>query len=176
MTARINHEFSSNWHFVVGILNQDATRNINTPVNKLNSIAGNYTSSFANGFAPRFAIVSDTAYLNGSFETWGMGHHLTIGTAGYKARSFSVITPASAASVRLGSASGALTLVTNCVMAWNTRWLQRAVDREAERTAPRYCIDALKCIGPVGHPHINFRGTFRFPVDRYAERLVASVA
>ena len=105
MTARIKHEFSSNWHFVAGILNQDATRNINTPVNNLNSSAGNYTSSFANGFAPRFAIVSDTAYLNGSFETWGMGHNLTIGTAGYKARSFSVITPASAASVRLGSAS-----------------------------------------------------------------------
>ncbi len=105
MTARIKHEISSNWHFVAGILNQDATRNINTPVNNLNSSAGNYTSSFANGFAPRFAIVSDTAYLNGSFETWGMGHNLTIGTAGYKARSFSVITPASAAGVRLGSAS-----------------------------------------------------------------------
>jgi iron complex outermembrane recepter protein len=104
-TARIKHDFSSNWHFVAGILNQDATRNINTPVNNLTSSAGNYTSSFANGFAPRFAIVSDTAYLNGSFETWGMGHNLTIGTAGYKARSFSVITPASAASVRLGSAN-----------------------------------------------------------------------
>jgi hypothetical protein len=51
-----------------------------------------------------------------------------------------------------------------------------AVDREAERTALRYCIDALKCIDPVGHRHINFRGTFRFPVDRYAERLVASAA
>ena len=72
--------------------------------------------------------------------------------------------------------SGALTLVTNCVMAWNTQRLQRAVDREAERTAPRYCIDALKCIGPVGHRHINFRGTFRLPVDRYADRLVASAA
>jgi len=69
--------------------------------------------------------------------------------------------------------SGALTLVTNCVMAWNTQRLQRAVDREAQRTAPRYCIDALKCIGPVGHRPINFRGTFRFPVDRYAERVVA---
>ncbi len=34
------------------------------------------------------------------------------------------------------AASGALTLVTNCVMAWNTQRLQRAVDREAERTPP----------------------------------------
>jgi hypothetical protein len=46
----------------------------------------------------------------------------------------------------------------------------------AHRTAPRYCIDALKGVGPVGHRHINFRGTFRFPVDRYAPRLVLSAA
>ena len=72
--------------------------------------------------------------------------------------------------------SGALTLVTNCVMAWNTQRLQRAVYREAQRTAPRYSIEALRSIGPVGHRHINFRGTYRFPVDRYAERLVPSVA
>ena len=72
--------------------------------------------------------------------------------------------------------SGALTLVTNCVMAWNTQRLQRAVDREAERTAPRYSIDALKGIGPLGHRHINFRGTYRFPIDRYAERLLPTAA
>jgi hypothetical protein len=40
----------------------------------------------------------------------------------------------------------------------DTARLQRAVDREAERTASRYCSDALKGIGPVGHRHINFRG------------------
>ena len=58
--------------------------------------------------------------------------------------------------------SGALTLVTNCVMAWNTMRLQRAVDRETGTTPARDCINALKSIGPVGHSHINFRGTFRF--------------
>jgi len=72
--------------------------------------------------------------------------------------------------------SGALTLVTNCVMAWNTQRLQRAVDREAERTAPRFSIEALLPIGPVGHRHINFRGTYRFPIERYAARLVQSAA
>src|SRR5271169_2233756 len=72
--------------------------------------------------------------------------------------------------------SGALTLVTHCVMAWNTQRLQRAVERESQRTAPRYSIDALRSIGPVGHRHINFRGTYRFPVERYAERLVGSTA
>jgi hypothetical protein len=32
----------------------------------------------------------------------------------------------------------------------------------------------LRSVGPVGHRHINFRGTYRFPVERYANRLVAS--
>jgi TnpA family transposase len=72
--------------------------------------------------------------------------------------------------------SGALTLVTNSVMAWNTQRLQRAVEREAGRTAPRYSIDALKHIGPVSHRHINFRGTYRFPIDRYADKLMKSAA
>ncbi len=72
--------------------------------------------------------------------------------------------------------SGALTLLTNCVMAWNTQRLQRAVDREAARLASPLSRDALAHIGPVGYRHINFRGTYRFPVDRYAERLVKTAA
>jgi hypothetical protein len=55
--------------------------------------------------------------------------------------------------------SGALTLLTNCVMAWNTHRLQRAVERESQCMAPRYSIDALRSVGPVGHRHINFRDT-----------------
>ena len=34
-TARIKHDFNSDWHLVVGGLNQDAARNINTGVNNL---------------------------------------------------------------------------------------------------------------------------------------------
>jgi len=34
-SVRLKHDFSSNWHLVVGALNQDALRNINTPVNNL---------------------------------------------------------------------------------------------------------------------------------------------
>ena len=103
--ARIKHEINPHWHLVAGILNQDGSRNINTPVNNLTDNAGDYTSSFANGFAPRFIITSDVGYLNGTFDAWGLGHDLTLGTAGYKARSFSVITPATPASVLLGKAS-----------------------------------------------------------------------
>ena len=104
-SARFKQDFGSNWHLVAGILNQDATRNINTAVNNLTANNGNYTTSYANGFAPRFVITSDTAYLDGDFDTFGIGHDLTLGTAGYRASSYSVVTPATAASVRLGTAS-----------------------------------------------------------------------
>jgi iron complex outermembrane receptor protein len=104
-SMRLKHDFNSDWHLVVGALNQDASRDINTPVNNLTNNNGNYTSSLANGFAPRFIMTSDAAYLNGNFTTWGMAHDLTIGTAGYKSQSYSVITPATAASVLLGTAN-----------------------------------------------------------------------
>src|SRR5450631_3545520 len=104
-SVRLKHDFNSDWHLVVGALNQDASRDINTPVNNLTTNGGNYTSSLANGFAPRFIMTSDAGYLDGNFSTWGMAHDLTIGTAGYKSQSYSVIKPASAASVLLGSAS-----------------------------------------------------------------------
>jgi iron complex outermembrane receptor protein len=104
-TARIKQDLGSNWHLVAGILNQDGSRNMNTPVNNLTSNAGAYTSSFANGFAPHFIITSDTAYLNGNFTTWGVGHDFTFGTAGYRAQQYSVSTPATAASVLLGKAN-----------------------------------------------------------------------
>ncbi len=66
--ARVKHDFDSDWHLVVGVLNQDATRNINTQVNNLTSNAGAYTSSMGSTFAPRFVITSDTAYLDGNFD------------------------------------------------------------------------------------------------------------
>jgi iron complex outermembrane receptor protein len=104
-SARIKHDFDENWHLIVGILNQDATRDINTPVNNLTSNSGAYVSSFANGFAPRFVITSNQGYLNGNVTTGSIDHDLTFGSAGYKSQTYSVTTPATAASVRLGTAS-----------------------------------------------------------------------
>ena len=104
-SARFKQELNSNWRLVVGVLNQDASRDINTPVNNLTNNNGDYTSSFANGFAPRFAITSDVGYLNGDFDTFGIGNDFVFGTAGYKARSWAITTPATAASVLLGKAS-----------------------------------------------------------------------
>src|ERR1700684_1664106 len=56
--VRLKHDFNSDWHLVVGVLNQAASRNINTPVNNFTNNNGNYTSSLANGFAPRFIMTS----------------------------------------------------------------------------------------------------------------------
>ncbi|HEV2284471.1 MAG TPA: TonB-dependent receptor plug domain-containing protein, partial [Steroidobacteraceae bacterium] len=104
-SARLKQDFGSDWHLVAGILSQDAARDINTPVNNLTDNAGDYTSSFANGFAPRFVITSDVAYLNHTFTAFGLGNDLTLGTAGYKSRTFSVLNAAAPASVLLGHAS-----------------------------------------------------------------------
>ena len=102
-SVRLLHDFNSDWHLVVGGLNQDASRKINTPVNNLTNNNGNYTTSLANGFAPRFIMTSDAAYLDGNFTTGGVAHDLTIGTAGYKSQSYAVITPATPASVSVGN-------------------------------------------------------------------------
>ncbi len=104
-TVRLKQDFGAHWHLIAGVLHQNAIRNINTPVNNLTSGDGTYTASFANGFAPEFTITSDALYLNGAVETFGIAHDLTLGSAGYRASSYSVITPANAASVRLGSAN-----------------------------------------------------------------------
>ena len=60
-------------------------------------------------------------------------------------------------------------------MAWNTLRLQRALERVTGVPQP-VALEALRSIGPVGYRHITFRGTYRFPVERYAERLLAMAA
>jgi len=105
MSARFRQDLNDHWHLVTGILSQDGSRDINTPVNNITKNNGAYTSSFANGFAPRFIMTSDVGYLDGTFDSFGVSHDLTLGTAGYKARSFSVKTPATPADVLLGKAS-----------------------------------------------------------------------
>jgi TnpA family transposase len=77
----------------------------------------------------------------------------------------------------LGVISGALTLVTNAVMTWNATRLQRAVEAESAMGESRaVSVAALSHIGPVAYAHINFRGTYRFPVERYAARLIRAAA
>jgi TnpA family transposase len=70
--------------------------------------------------------------------------------------------------------SGALTLLTNAVIAYNTWKLQEVLDRRraAGRSIPSDTI--LAHIAPVAFSHINFRGIYRFPIEQYLHRLLSS--
>jgi TnpA family transposase len=77
----------------------------------------------------------------------------------------------------LGVISGTLTLVTNAVTTWNATRLERAIEAESALGASRTASTAaLSHIGPVAYAHINFRGTYRFPIERYAARLIRAAA
>jgi iron complex outermembrane receptor protein len=92
---RVKHEFGSNWHLVVGALNQVSDRNINTAVNQLINNTGDYKSYLANSFsslAPRFHVTSDLAYLTGRFYTGRFRHDVVIGSTGYRFASYSPVT------------------------------------------------------------------------------------
>jgi len=65
---------------------------------------------------------------------------------------------------QLGAISGALTLLANIVMAWNTRRIQAMIDR-----APNdHPDEVLSRFAPIGHKHINMRGILTFDLARYA--------
>ena len=69
---------------------------------------------------------------------------------------------------QLGAISGALTLLANIVMAWNTRRIQAVID-----TAPNAHPDeVLSRFAPIGHKHINMRGILTFDLARYASNLL----
>lgn len=71
--------------------------------------------------------------------------------------------------------SGALSFLTNLVIAWNTAHMQFAVkaaqDRGFEATD-----EVLKHISPARLSHINFRGRFEFELKRYRDILIAPKA
>jgi TnpA family transposase len=62
--------------------------------------------------------------------------------------------------------SGALTLLTNIVMAWNTHAMQQVIDRLPAGTIPE---PHLRHIAPVAHRHINMQGRIRFAVSETTE-------
>jgi iron complex outermembrane receptor protein len=92
---RVKHDFSSNWHLIVGALNQLSDRNINTAVNQLIDNQGDYKTYLANAIsslAPRFHVDSDLAYLTGRFKTGSIRHDVVIGSTGYRFASYSPVT------------------------------------------------------------------------------------
>jgi hypothetical protein len=63
--------------------------------------------------------------------------------------------------------SGALTLLTNIVMAFNTKRMQEQIDADPALDQP----NLLAHIAPHAVEHINLRGTFTFGLDRYHAQL-----
>ena len=70
--------------------------------------------------------------------------------------------------------SGALTLLTNAVIAYNTWKLHQVVERRRAAGKPVPAHDILAHISPIGFRHINFHGVYRFPLERYLDRLMPS--
>ena len=103
-SVRLLHDFSSNWHAMAGGLAQRLDRFIDTPVNVLNDNNGDYTSSLATGFAPRFGIESDLGYITGTIRRWGITQDVVAASEGYRFNQYSYVAP-SAASVLLGKAN-----------------------------------------------------------------------
>jgi TnpA family transposase len=67
--------------------------------------------------------------------------------------------------------SGSHALLTNIVLAWNTHRMNDVVER-LKREGMRIEDDWLRRIGPAHFSHINFRGTLKFSVEKYAAALV----
>lgn len=67
--------------------------------------------------------------------------------------------------IEIASISGALTLLTNVVMAWNTQAIQKLIDN----TPDRYPAEHLAHIAPVAFRHINMQGKLHFPIAGYRD-------
>lgn len=73
----------------------------------------------------------------------------------------------------IAAVSSALSLLSNAVMAWNAGHMQIALDRIRAAEGKPLSED-LRRIAPINIEGINLRGTFDFPVERYAQRLLPS--
>ena len=67
--------------------------------------------------------------------------------------------------------SGALSLLSNLVMAWNTQKIQEMVDKP-NRLLPRLGMDEIAMACPVATSHINFRGVLHFPMEEFGEPIL----
>lgn len=103
-SVRLLHDFSPNWHAMAGALAQRLDRFIDTPVNVLTSNTGNYKSSLATGFAPRFGTESDLGYITGTVNKWGLRQDIVIASEGYRFNQYAYQAPV-AANVLLGTAN-----------------------------------------------------------------------
>jgi hypothetical protein len=67
-------------------------------------------------------------------------------------------------------------VLTNLVMAWTTSRAQTVIDAWATTHSERVSPELLAHISPAHFGNVNFRGTFRFAVDRYRDRVLGPAA
>ena len=73
----------------------------------------------------------------------------------------------------LAAQSGALALLTNITMAWNTHHMDRVHKLWRQQDPEKITAPMLRHITPVRYDHINFRGVFAFQMQPYRDRLFA---
>ncbi len=71
----------------------------------------------------------------------------------------------------LWAISGAHTLLTNAIIAWNTMKMQQVIDDWKARKHPIE-DNWVRRMGPVHFSHINFRGTIAFEIERFLDDLL----
>ncbi|HTT81224.1 MAG TPA: Tn3 family transposase [Stellaceae bacterium] len=69
---------------------------------------------------------------------------------------------------QLGTISGALTLLANIVMAWNTHRIQAMIDA----SLGDHPDEVMRRLAPIGHKHINLRGILTFDLGRHRSSLL----
>lgn len=75
----------------------------------------------------------------------------------------------------LAAVSSALSLLSNAVMAWNASHMQTALERIRQAGGTPLPGD-MRRVAPTDIQGINLRGTFDFPIEKFAERIMPSSA
>jgi len=74
----------------------------------------------------------------------------------------------------LRAISGSHVLLTNLIIAWNTKKLSEVVDK-LKASGGGISDDVVRRLGPVFFGNINFRGTMSFSIEKYAAILLSTV-
>ena len=68
--------------------------------------------------------------------------------------------------------SGALTLLTNIVIAWTTCRIQSVMVSRGAKDMQKVEHDWLRYVSPARSENVNFRGIYNFPVNLHADRVL----
>lgn len=81
--VKLKHDFGNGWNLELGVLHQNAIRNLFGITNTFVDNAGDYNVTKNFTAVPRFTVTSNLAQLNGHFDAFGLTNDLSIGTNGF---------------------------------------------------------------------------------------------